>query len=212
MAIDGDKLRILGYVVVAVLVALLGLRLVDSGGGAGQAAPVTIDTAGGRSPGAGPASGPHPGAPGGRALMVQVAGEVRNPGVYTVPQGARGQQAVQRAGGLTRRADQAGVNLVAPVHDGQQLIVPRLGAAPAGGTGAPGAGSSGTGGASAGPVSLSSATAEQLDSLDGIGPTLAQRIVQYRQAHGGFRTVDELRQVTGIGEKRMAALRKAVTP
>jgi competence protein ComEA len=75
---------------------------------------------------------------------------------------------------------------------------------------------SGSGGAAgsapAAPVSLSSATVEQLDTLDGIGPTLAARIVQYRDAHGGFRSVDELRQVSGIGDKRFAALRKAVQP
>jgi competence protein ComEA len=119
---------------------------------------------------------------------------------------------VERAGGLTGRADQAGVNLVAPLRDGQQVIVPRRGAAGATGTGGAASGAAGATGAPATPVSLSSATVEQLDTLDGIGPTLAQRIVQYRQAHGGFRSIDELRQVTGIGEKRMAALRKAVAP
>jgi competence protein ComEA len=143
--------------------------------------------------------------------MVQVAGEVRQPGVYSLPAGSRGQQAVERAGGLTGRADQAGVNLVAPLRDGQQVIVPRRGAAGAV-AGAVGGSGASAGGAPGAPVSLSSASAQQLDSLDGIGPTLAQRIVQYRQAHGGFRSVDELRQVQGIGEKRMAALRKALTP
>jgi len=124
---------------------------------------------------------------------------------------------VQRAGGLTRRADQAGVNLVARVQDGQQVIVPRRGAAGAAvasaGSGGGGAGAGGGGGGSSGgPVSLSSATVAQLDGLDGIGPTLAQRIVDYRQTHGGFRSVDQLRDVSGIGDKRFEALRKAVTP
>jgi len=146
---------------------------------------------------------------------VQVAGEVARPGVYRVPAGARVNEAVQRAGGLTRRADQAGVNLVAHVQDGQQVIVPRRGAAGAAvasaGSGGGGAGAGG-GGSSGRPVSLSSATVAQLDGLDGIGPTLAQRIVDYRQAHGGFRSVDQLRDVSGIGDKRFEALRKAVTP
>ena len=147
---------------------------------------------------------------------MQVAGEVARPGVYRVPAGARVNEAVQRAGGLTRRADQAGVNLVARVQDGQQVIVPRRGAAGAAvasaGSGGGGAGAGGGGGSSGGPVSLSSATVAQLDGLDGIGPTLAQRIVDYRQAHGGFRSVDQLRDVSGIGDKRFEALRKAVTP
>ena len=147
---------------------------------------------------------------------MQVAGEVARPGVYRVPAGARVNEAVQRAGGLTRRADQAGVNLVAHVQDGQQVIVPRRGAAGAAvasaGSGGGGAGAGGGGGSSGGPVSLSSATVAQLDGLDGIGPTLAQRIVDYRQAHGGFRSVDQLRDVSGIGDKRFEALRKAVTP
>lgn len=146
---------------------------------------------------------------------MQVAGEVARPGVYRVPAGARVNEAVQRAGGLTRRADQAGVNLVAHVQDGQQVIVPRRGAAGAAvasaGSGGGGAGAGG-GGSSGRPVSLSSATVAQLDGLDGIGPTLAQRIVDYRQAHGGFRSVDQLRDVSGIGDKRFEALRKAVTP
>jgi len=145
---------------------------------------------------------------------VQVAGEVARPGVYRVPAGARVNEAVQRAGGLTRRADQAGVNLVARVQDGQQVIVPRRGAAGAAvaSAGSGGGGGGGGGGSSGGPVSLSSATVAQLDGLDGIGPTLAQRIVDYRQAHGGFRSVDQLHDVSGIGDKRFEALRKAVTP
>ena len=137
--------------------------------------------------------------------------------MYRVPAGARVNEAVQRAGGLTRRADQAGVNLVARVQDGQQVIVPRRGpggaaVASAGSAGATGGAAGGSGGSSGGPVSLSSATVAQLDGLDGIGPTLAQRIVDYRQAHGGFRSVDQLRDVSGIGDKRFEALRKAVTP
>ena len=147
--------------------------------------------------------------PGGQAL-VQVAGEVRRPGVYRVAQGARVQDAVEQAGGLTRRADQAGVNLVARVADGQQIVVPGRGAAAASAAGGaaatPGAAGHGP------PVSLGSASAEQLDSIDGIGPTLAQRIVEYRRQHGGFHSVDELRQVEGIGEKRFETLRKAVSP
>ena len=208
---DREKLRVVGWAVAAVVAVALGAHLlgVGGGGGAAQPAAVTVDPGGG-----GPSSAYRPRGGTGEAL-VQVAGEVARPGVYRVPAGARVNEAVQRAGGLTRRADQAGVNLVARVQDGQQVIVPRRGAAGAAvasaGSGGGGAGAGG-GGSSGRPVSLSSATVAQLDGLDGIGPTLAQRIVDYRQAHGGFRSVDQLRDVSGIGDKRFEALRKAVTP
>ena len=110
------------------------------------------------------------------------------------------------AGGFTRHAEATQVNLAAPLQDGQQVIVL------ARGTGGAVAGSGGASGTGKQPISLSSATAQDLDSLDGIGPTLAQRIVEYRQAHGGFHSVDELRQVQGIGDKRFQQLRKALQP
>jgi competence protein ComEA len=208
--IDRDRLRIAGWVAAAALVALLGLRLTSRDGDA-EAAHVSID----------PPPSARPPSPAPSYALVQVAGEVRRPGVYRVPRGARAHEAVELAGGLTARAEQAGVNLVARVQDGQQLIVPRRGAVPVPGggpqagasggavSGAPG--SPGAGGPAA-KVSLATATPEQLDGIDGIGPTLARRIVEYRQARGGFRSVDELRQVEGIGEKRFATLRKAVVP
>ena len=201
-----------GWAVAAVVAVALGAHLLGVGGGGGAAQPgaVTVD------PGGGGPSSTYRQRGGTGEVLVQVAGEVARPGVYRVPAGARVNEAVQRAGGLTRRADQAGVNLVAHVQDGQQVIVPRRGAAGAAvasaGSGGGGAGAGGGGGSSGGPVSLSSATVAQLDGLDGIGPTLAQRIVDYRQAHGGFRSVDQLRDVSGIGDKRFEALRKAVTP
>jgi competence protein ComEA len=103
------------------------------------------------------------------------------------------------------------VNLAAPVRDGQQVVVPVRGA---GGTAASAPTAPGGGGPSAGGrrLSLSQATPEQLDELDGIGPALAARIVEHRTARGGFRSVDELRQVEGIGPKRFEALRGAVDP
>src|SRR5919197_732043 len=89
----------------------------------------------------------------------------------------------------------------------------RRGAAAPPGAGPAGQGSAGSGGgAGGGPISLSQATEQQLEELDGIGPTLAERIIQYRDAHGGFKSIDELRQVSGIGDKRFEALRKAVEP
>jgi competence protein ComEA len=211
MELDRDRLRAFGWIAAAAVVGVLVVRALVGGGGEGSAA-VSVEP-GGESPGT--TSRPVSGAAGGSAgmpVLVHVAGEVRRPGVYRVPRGARVHDAVELAGGLTRRAEQSGVNLVARVADGQQVIVPRRGAAPpTGGTAAQGG--AGSGAAAPGAmVSLATATVEQLDGIDGIGPTLARRIVEHREQHGGFRSVDELRQVDGIGEKRFESLREAVTP
>jgi len=208
---DKRKVEVAAYAVAAFVLVFLALKLLhrDSGG-----APVALE------PSAADAKAPATSNAAPRAprstLVVDVAGEVHRPGVYRVPAGSRADAAVQLAGGVTAHAERAAVNLAMPLHDGQQVVVPRHGAAPAatvaagasGGSGAPGA----AGATPRQPVSLSTATVEQLDTLDGIGPTLAARIVQYRDAHGGFKSVDELRQVSGIGDKRFAALRKAVQP
>jgi len=143
-------------------------------------------------------------------VYVHVAGRVRRPGLYRLGSGARVASAIHRAGGPARRADLAKVNLAARIEDGQQIVVPRIGAAaPTGELRAGGGPASAAAGAK---VSLASATVEQLDGLDGIGPTLAKRIIEYRDSHGGFRSVGQLRDVEGIGEKRFEALREAVGP
>jgi competence protein ComEA len=136
---------------------------------------------------------------------------VRRPGLIRVPSGTRVATALERAGGPTRLADLTLVNLAARVQDGQQIVVPAAGAASgaAGGGAASGAAS---GGATGAKIHLSTATADQLDEVDGIGPTLAERIVEYRDAHGGFRSVEDLAQVEGIGEKRLTTLRDALQP
>jgi competence protein ComEA len=213
--IDRRKAEVAAYAVAAFVVVLLAARLLqrDRGGGGGGGSAVSIAAPRPRASTAPATAAPR------RLLVVDVAGEVRRPGVYRVPPGSRVDAAVQQAGGVTRRGESAAVNLAMPLHDGQQIVVPRRGGAAvavgsgaAGATAAGGGGSSGPGAAPGQPISLSTATVEQLDSLDGIGPTLAARIVQYREAHGGFRSVDELRQVSGIGDKRFEALRKAVQP
>jgi|SRR5829696_720381 len=145
------------------------------------------------------------GADGGRVL-VHVAGEVRMPGVYRLRAGSRVDDAVRRAGGPRRRADLSAVNLAAEVEDGRQVLVPRRGAAPAAVSAVPGA----PGAPPPQPIDLNTATLEQLDTLDGVGPVTAQKILQYRQDHGGFGSVEELGQVPGIGPKRLAALRERV--
>lgn len=134
-------------------------------------------------------------------VVVDVAGAVRHPGVYRLPTGARVLDAVRRAVPL-RGAELGAINLAERLADGEQVVVPAHGAAaPVAG----GDGSGGTGSASA-IVHLNSATLEQLESLDGIGPSLGQRILDYRTAHGGFRSLAELDQVSGIGPARLAAL------
>jgi competence protein ComEA len=207
--IDNRKAEVAGYAVAAFVVVLLALKFLRHDAASADGAPISVQTpdAPRTSAGGSPRSTGSPD----RLLVVDVAGEVRQPGVYRVPAGSRADAAIARAGGVTRHAERAAVNLAMPLHDGQQIVVPRRGAAPAGAV-APAGGASGTGSPPAQPVSLSTATVEQLDTLDGIGPTLAARIVQYREAHGGFRSIDELRQVSGIGDKRFAALRKAVQP
>ena len=138
-------------------------------------------------------------------LVVDVAGAVRRPGLVRVSGGSRVADVIARAGGFTRRADQPGVNLAAPVSDGQQVLVPERG------QGGAVAGSA-AGGGGAGPVSLSAATAEQLDALPGIGPVTAQKILAYRQQHGAFHSVDELDAISGIGPSRIENLKGLVVP
>lgn len=142
-------------------------------------------------------------------FIVHVVGAVRRPGLYRLEEGARVQDAVSRAGGPSRKADLALINLAAPLADGQQIVVPRRGAAGAAAAG--GAAGAGTPGA-AGPVHLNSATLEQLDALPGVGPVTAQKILAYRQEHGPFTSVDELDAVSGIGPARLDTLRDLVAP
>jgi competence protein ComEA len=145
-------------------------------------------------------------------VVVHVVGAVHRPGLFRLAQGDRVADAVARAGGATRKADLSLVNLAALVSDGEQVVVPRRGAAVgAGGAGAAGGGA-GASGVPTGPVHLNSATIEQLDTLPGVGPVTAQKIVDYRQKHGAFSSVDELDAVPGIGPARLDELRDLVAP
>jgi competence protein ComEA len=139
-------------------------------------------------------------------VVVDVVGAVRRPGLYRLGHGSRIADALTRAGGATSKANLAQVNLAAPLADGEQVVVPQRG--PGGGAGG-GATSTGT---SAEPVQLSTATLEQLDSLPGVGPVTAQKILDYRQKHGAFQSVDELDAVPGIGPKRLDQLHDLVVP
>ena len=139
-------------------------------------------------------------------LYVHVVGAVHHAGLFRIRDGSRVADALARAGGPTRHADLAAVNLAAPLVDGQQVLVPRRGppgTAPVAGATGPGTGLK---------VSLASATVEQLDELPGIGPVTAQKIVDWRTGHGPFRSVDDLDDVPGIGPARIEQLRDLVTP
>jgi competence protein ComEA len=141
------------------------------------------------------------GTPTGAGVVVDVAGRVRAPGVRTLRPGSRVQDALRAAGGALAGTDLTGLNLARIVNDGEEIVV-----------GAPAAAAPAPGTAGGSPLSLNTATAEQLDALPGLGPVLAQRIIQFRDQHGGFRSVDQLSQITGFGQRRLKDLRPLVRP
>lgn len=156
------------------------------------------------SPAATPSEGPE--------LIVDVVGKVRQPGIVTVPKGSRVYEAIEAAGGLTGRVDTTALNMARELTDGEQILVGletvAAGAPPAGapaGGGAPGTAAPGT------KINLNTATAEQLDTLPGVGPVTAQAILGWRETNGRFGSVDDLLDVKGIGEATLAELRDLVT-
>jgi competence protein ComEA len=197
-----ERRRLAAIVLLVLVVAIVVWRHASSGapasGAALQVAPLRP-----RAPVA--AAGASGGSP---PLVVDVVGAVRRPGLYHLRRGARVADAVAQAGGLTRHADRAGVNLAAPLADGEQVVV-----AARGSPSAPvGAAASGAAPEPAAPVSLSTATAEQLDTLPGVGPVTAQKIVTYRQEHGPFTSVAQLDAIPGIGPARLDELKGLVVP
>jgi competence protein ComEA len=183
-----------------------------------QSDPVTPAAPVSAAPGA-PAAAGAPGAPavaeqggpsgtGRDEVVVAVAGKVRRPGLVRLPPGARVADAIEAAGGLLPGTDLATVNLARKVADGELIVV---------GVPAPAAFAGGGSAGPAGPaalgdkVNLNTATLAQLDTLPGVGPVLAQRILSYRTNHGGFRSVTDLRQVDGIGDSRFEQLKDLVT-
>jgi competence protein ComEA len=139
-----------------------------------------------------------------RKILVHVVGQVARPGLYSLPDGSRVNDAITRAGGPRPRAALELVNLAAPVADGQQVVVPSKQDAAQTADSGPAASLPG------GRVHLNSATLEQLDQLPGIGPVTAQKIIDYRTEHGAFGSVDELDAVSGIGPARLEELRDLV--
>lgn len=180
------------YGLIALVLAVMAWRSMGGGGDEGSTAPAARVVR-------------RPDVP--KMTLVHVAGAVRTPGVYRMGGDSRVIQAVRMAGGPTARADLSRLNLAAPLVDGQQVVIPERPR-----RGSPGAGAPAGGASAGGPVSLSSATAADLEALDGVGPALAARIVAWRDSHGGFSSVDQLDEVPGIGPARMEALRPLLVP
>jgi len=172
------------------------------------------NSATGPAPSAGP---PGVGSTVGAEIVVDVSGKVRKPGIHRLPAGSRVVDALGAAGGVRPGTDTDGLNRARFLVDGEQVVVgapaPQTGAAGTGaGSAASGSTGAGTGAGPPAPISLNTATVDQFDTLPGVGPVLAQHIIDYRAQHGGFRSVDELREVNGIGERRFADLRNLVRP
>jgi competence protein ComEA len=186
--------------------AVLGLLLLIGAGlaylRARPAAAVPPPT-GAVSASASPSAGSAPA----NTIVVDVVGAVRKPGVYDFAQGARVIDAVRAAGGFLPGAEPQAINLARPLVDGEQVVVPKKGEAPAAAAG--GAGSSAQ--QPGDKVNINSATESDFENLPGIGPVLAQKIVDYRDQHGPFRSIQDLMKVTGIGQKKFDSLQAYVT-
>ncbi len=194
---DLSRSQIAVYGAVAVALLLLGARAIRAEGNSAQSA--TSFTSGGSRGFSVDSTGS------GGDVVVDVTGAVARPGVYRLPIGARVTDAVQRAGGASGGALLEAINLAARLADGQQVVVPKRGP---GGTPLAATGASGE----EGPISLGTATAEQLDTIDGIGPVTAEKIIEYRDQQGGLASVDQLDQVSGIGPATMESLRSRLQP
>jgi len=190
-----SRRQLFGAAAALVVLLLIAIRHFD--GGSGSAGPAVTPL---RAPvRAKPAAA--------KLLVVDVAGAVRHSGLYRLRSGSRVDDAIAAAGGPTAKAQLDSVNLAAPIADGEQIVVPGRGAHGSVGASPPSAGSS-----PSAPLDLNSATLEQLESLPGIGPVTAQKILDYRQAHGAFHSVAELEGVPGIGPAHMAQLKGLVIP
>jgi competence protein ComEA len=221
--VDISRRQAYVYVGLALLVAALGARYLFSAHGAtpagGQAVAGLASYATSASASPRPYATPTP-----QEIVVYVCGAVHRPGVYHLAPGARIADLLSAAGGAAARAELQAVNLAAKLVDGQQVVVPVRGATAVAAAGAPStaggsttagdstaaADSSGSAGATA-PVNLNTASAAELDALPGVGPATAQKIIDYRTANGGFKSVDDLKNVSGIGDAKFATLQPLVT-
>jgi len=192
-----SRSQVVVYAAVAVALLLVGARAIRSEGDSGAPDAAAASTSGDSGEISLKSSG-------GPDVVVDVAGAVRRPGVYRLPVGSRVVDAIARAGGPSGEAMLEGINRAARLADGQQVMVPSRGPA-----GAPAASAGAT---EDGPISLGAATVEQLETIDGIGPVTAEKIVEYRDQHGGLSSVDQLDRVSGIGPATMESLRGRLQP
>ena len=200
-----SRSQLVVYGAVAVALLLLGARWIRSADAQGTDGGGVSYSSGTASSGSDSAGSFGVDEQGGEDVVVDVTGAVGDPGVYRLPAGSRVNDAVQRAGGATSRAEVEGINLAARLTDGQQVVVPeKVKGAPAGPAGAAGA--------DTGPISLGTATVEELDTIEGIGPVTAQDIIDFRDQHGGLSSIDQLDQISGIGPATMDALRARLQP
>jgi competence protein ComEA len=185
-----SRSQLLVYAVIAVAVIVIGARWIRSSG-SGPTGGAELSFA---------ADSAHE-AEGTRDAIVHVAGAVARPGVYRLPAGSRVTDAIRRAGGFVGGANRDAINQAARLSDGQQVVVP-----------GPGTSAATASGGDTGPISLGSATIEQLDQIEGIGPVTAQKIIEFRDQHGGLSSIDQLDEVDGIGPSTMETLRSGLQP
>jgi competence protein ComEA len=197
-----SRAQMVVYGAIAVALLLVGARAIRGEGGAESSFAAGASSGGTSAAGSGGGDFAISGEAG--DVVVDVTGAVAEPGVYRLPAGSRVDDAVQRAGGASARAELEAVNLAAKLADGQQVVVPERG--PGGTVVGAAAGSED------GPISLGTATVEQLDTIEGIGPVTAGDIIEFRDEHGGLASVDQLDQVSGIGPATMEALRSRLQP
>jgi len=207
-----SRTQVVVWGAIAVALLFVGARAVrgESGdvGGASTYADYSSDDEGGSGDESESEGGTFSVEGSGGDVVVDVTGAVQKPGVYRLPEGSRVEEAVQRAGGATGKAELDSLNLAARLADGQQVVVPEH--VPGAPPGAPAA--AGAGGEEDGPISLSTATAAELDTIDGIGPVTAEDIIKFREEHGGLSSVDQLDQISGIGPATMEALSERLQP
>ena len=216
--------KVLGHkaVVVAMLVVIAmasGLAMASFGDRSGNVSFERVeDSCPSAEPGSGDALDDASGGSSSKAsaeteVYVDVDGAVASPGVYRLQDGARVSQAIDAAGGLTAEADVTGLNRASKVTDGQKIYVPTVGeqqaALAAGGAEGGAAAASGTG-TSSGLVNINTASAAELQTLSGIGPSMAQSIIDERTQNGAFASVDDLMRVSGIGEKKLAKIKDCI--
>jgi competence protein ComEA len=191
-----SRSQLVAYGAVAVALLLVGARAIRAEGDGAATSTAVASAAGGSDFSLSSAGGPD--------VVVDVSGAVRRPDVYRLPVGARVVDAIERAGGPAGDALLEGINRAARLADGQQVMVPERG--PGGTSAAAGAA------AEDGPISLGSASVEQLETIDGIGPVTAAKIVEYRDQHGGLSSVDQLDRMSGVGPATMESLRSRLQP